>query len=423
MADTDSDMEIQFNVRNETNEEGQGDVPDQHNDGSHADVRSEASGPVQHHDTPVPMPEARMQRDDRRRSRSYESFDELEPQRSPNYPRNRVRNPSIPGVDHLRYHSPHPFVSHSPRAYRSPQRYEEPMVRPAAINPHRLHVKPEIYDGTDDWDQYISHFQNCADLGRWSETDKALTLSACLKGQARAFYLGLSPLDRTSYYRLVQKFSERFGSVRQQSRYLTKFETRKRKLGETIASLGDDLRLLAQRAYPDLGLDAQESLALHQFYKAISLEMKCRCIDRDCRTVESAVQVVERYEAILGEGSEKKRSNIRAVNNTPDLSSSSARPQSNRSYNKPRANDRSHSQSNTDQMLQQVLDRLDKLEGAPTTRPRYSSYKPNYRRGACFVCQSPDHYLKDCPIFKKCQFEMQATGEGVVSENANPSAF
>ena len=163
---------------------------------------------------------------------------------------------------------------------------------------HRLQVKPEFFNGEEDWDQYISHFQNCADLGRWSETDKALTLSACLKGQARAFYLGLSPLNRSAFCRLVQKFSGRFGSIRQQSRYLTKFETRKRNPGETIASLGDDLRLLAQRSYPELRTDAQESLALHQFYKAITLEMKCGCIDRDCRTVESAVQIVERYEAI-----------------------------------------------------------------------------------------------------------------------------
>ena len=102
-------------------------------------------------------------------------------------------------------------------------------------------------------------------------------------------------------------------AVRQQSRYLTKFETRKRNPGETIASLGDDLRLLAQISYPELGTDAQESLALHQLYKAITLEMKCRCIDRDCRTVESAVQIVERYDAILGEGTDKKKSNVPAV--------------------------------------------------------------------------------------------------------------
>ena len=124
-------------------------------------------------------------------------------------------------------------------------------------------------------------------------------------------------------------------SVRRRSRYLTKFETRNRGQGETIASLGDDLRLLAQRAYPELGTDAQESLALHQFYKAISLEMKCRCIDRDCRTVEPAVQVVERYEALLGESTEKKKGNVRAINNIADSRPSNPKPYHNRRNNGP----------------------------------------------------------------------------------------
>ncbi|MEW8542499.1 MAG: hypothetical protein AB2693_03110 [Candidatus Thiodiazotropha sp.] len=275
-------------------------------------------------------------------------------------------------------------------------------------------MKPEFFNGEDDWDQYISHFQNCADLGRWSETDKALTLSACLKGQARGFYLGLSPLDRSSYYRLVQKFSEKFGSVRQQSRYLTKFKTRKRKPGEEIASLGDDLRRLAQRAYPDLGTDAQESLALHQFYKGITLEMKCRCIDRDCRTVESAVQVVERYEAILGEGNEKKRT-VRAVSNVSELDLSDGRPQPSRNNNRFKPNDKSKTPDSIESILKKVLDRLEQLEG--TSFPR-----PHYRRGTCYVCQSSDHFRRDCPIYKKFQAEVQAA-KAQMSGNENPSAL
>ena len=114
--------------------------------------------------------------------------------------------------DYGRYTSPIPRGRDSPRTYRSPRRHEELALRPVKQK-HRLKVNPEFFNGEDDWDQYISHFQNFADLGRWSETDKALTLSACLKGQTRAFYLGLCPLDRSSYCRLVQKFSERFGSV------------------------------------------------------------------------------------------------------------------------------------------------------------------------------------------------------------------
>ena len=294
------------------------------------------------------------------RNRSHDSPGILSPSGSPVHHGNGRLGRSMSNAgEHIRHPSPSPCGRNSPQAFRSPQRHEEPVIRPV-MGRHRLQVKPEFYTGDEDRDQYISHFQNCADLGRRSEMDKALTLSACLKGQARAFHLGLSPLDRSSYYRLVQKFSGRFGSARQQSRYLTKFETRKRKPVETIASLGDDLRLLVQRPYPDLRTDAQESLALHQFYKGITLEMKCRCIDRDCRTVESAVQVVVRYEAILGEGNEKKKSTVRAVNNISEPGSSGHRPYPNRNNNRPRPNDKPQT-PNTIELLKHVLDRIENL--------------------------------------------------------------
>ena len=74
------------------------------------------------------------------------------------------------------------------------------------------------------------------------------------------------------------------------------------------------MRLLAKRAFPKLIHEGQESLALNQFYKTISLEMKCRCIDRDCQTIEQAVEIVERYEVILG--NDKRYSfNVRAIYN------------------------------------------------------------------------------------------------------------
>lgn len=38
----------------------------------------------------------------------------------------------------------------------------------------------------------------------------------------------------------------------------------------------------------------------NHFYKVISLEMKCRCID----TTAEAVGVIERYESIIGDGVE-----------------------------------------------------------------------------------------------------------------------
>ena len=44
---------------------------------------------------------------------------------------------------------------------------------------------------------------------------------------------------------------------------------------------------------------AQEALALNQLYKSISLWMKRKCIDKECETVATAVDIIEKYKAIF----------------------------------------------------------------------------------------------------------------------------
>ncbi|VDI82433.1 Hypothetical predicted protein [Mytilus galloprovincialis] len=48
--------------------------------------------------------------------------------------------------------------------------------------------------------------------------------------------------------------------------------------------------------------------------------MKCRCIDKECATISDAVQVIERYEAILGEPpvTEKKKTAVRQISTDDD---------------------------------------------------------------------------------------------------------
>ena len=92
MADTDSDSEIQFNIVNDMNEEGQGDViryspvpmlnPD---DPIDDDFQRETPLPDP---VPVHVPDLQLPRGRRVRSRSRESFDPLYPHRSPD----RLRN-------------------------------------------------------------------------------------------------------------------------------------------------------------------------------------------------------------------------------------------------------------------------------------------------------------------------------------------
>ena len=141
-------------------------------------------------------------------------------------------------------------------------------------------IKPEEFDGVADWDEYICHFRVCSELGNWNEREKLLILSASLRGAARSFYMSLPISERCTFELLIKNLGQRFGSLRQQSRWLARFESRKRQLGESIAALGDDLRQMAQKAYTGLDPTAIEAIALNQLYKLISLDMKCRCIDR-----------------------------------------------------------------------------------------------------------------------------------------------
>ena len=41
-------------------------------------------------------------------------------------------------------------------------------------------------------------------------------------------------------------------------------------------------------------------MALDQLYGSLTPELRLRCIDRDCRTVNQAVEVIRTYEGILG---------------------------------------------------------------------------------------------------------------------------
>lgn len=251
-----------------------------------------------------------------------------------------------------------------------------------------MHVimKPEPYNGDDDWDEYLSHFQDCAELGRWSDRAKLLFLAASLRGQARTFYVSLIAEDKVSYRTLVNKLNQRFGSTKNQNRWLSKLEMRKRSPGESIAVLGDDIRQMAQRAYYNLDALAQEALALNQLYKVISLEMKCRCIDKDCRTVAEAVDVIERYESIIGDGVEKRKANVRAID-----SDTHPKPLA---ESKPYLRDQNSAELNLS--LQQVITRLNRLESRNHRDFDRRSPSYNFNRN-CYICDSPNHFMRDCP--------------------------
>ena len=250
-------------------------------------------------------------------------------------------------------------------------------------------IKPEPFSGTEDWEEYISHFEICAELGHWKESEKVLALAASLRGPARTFYISLSSEEKRSYTALVRQLGQRFGSTRQQSRWLSRLESRKRLTGEPIAALADDLRQMSQRAYVNLDSRAQEALALNQLYKCISLEMKCRCIDRECQTVAQAVEIIERYEAIMGD--QGRKSTVRGVFSHCD-------PERNLN------NQQTEIDRTLEKSIRLLTERLERLENTRFSRQgQNQSSNRNTGNKTCFICSAPDHFFRNCPVYKKCQ--------------------
>ena len=313
----------------------------------------------------------------------------------PNSPRrSRSRSPfkqysgHSPRVPHHRNQSP---------PYDSVNLYTRPDFSPPrrSVSPDRdIHnnrgrrfsgpsLKPDPFSGHENWEEYISHFENCADLSQWDHRQKVLMLAASLRGQARTFYMSLSQHEKNSYRSLVANLNQRFGSARHQNRWLAKLEMRRREPRESIAAVGDDIRQMAQKAYCNLDSVAQEALALNQLYKVISLEMKCRCIDKDCRTVSEAVDVIERYEAIMGDCSDRKKPNMRTIDSSPLVQSNC------------------QAKSTLESTLERIEARLDRLENQAQYKQKYvPKQNNNPQRPAkrlCFTCSSPHHLFKNCP--------------------------
>ena len=80
------------------------------------------------------------------------------------------------------------------------------------------HMKPQTYNGDENWESYLDHFELCAKLGRWSYQDRVLYLAASLRGNAQVYYMTLMPAERSSYHTLVVKLGLRFSNARQQPR-------------------------------------------------------------------------------------------------------------------------------------------------------------------------------------------------------------
>lgn len=76
----------------------------------------------------------------------------------------------------------------------------------------KIKMKPQLYDGTGDLDEYLAQFEILTEINDWNFSKKALYLAASLSGAALSVLSELSSSERTDFNLLVRTLKDRFGS-------------------------------------------------------------------------------------------------------------------------------------------------------------------------------------------------------------------
>ena len=114
----------------------------------------------------------------------------------------------------------------------------------------------------DDW---ISHFESVACVNAWDVPSKLLWLEMRLTGKARKAWNRLSEESKGNYPLAKAALCNSYEPESRKDLYAVELQTRSKRREETWGELADNLRTLAERAFPDLDERAKENLSVDRF--------------------------------------------------------------------------------------------------------------------------------------------------------------
>ena len=128
-------------------------------------------------------------------------------------------------------------------------------------------VLPDTFDGAGEtrWEEWIIDFGNVATVNGWSDGDQLRWLKVRLVGRAQTAFQRLSEENQDDFKKAKGALKERFAPASRRHRYQAELQVRKKRKGESWADFADELKSLADKAYPDLQEEARERLALNGY--------------------------------------------------------------------------------------------------------------------------------------------------------------
>ena len=167
---------------------------------------------------------------------------------------------------------------------------------------HRQRVRPlvlpEPYAGEGDFSQWHDHFQSVTAVNEWSDAEKLHWLRVRLTGRTQTALRRLSEATGDGYTDVSQALKERFEPASKKELHIVEFQTRKRQRGEGWADFGDVLRILADKVYPGLELEAWKRLSLNRYLEQLADPQVAFGVGQACpKTIQEAAAATLQMES------------------------------------------------------------------------------------------------------------------------------
>ena len=164
-------------------------------------------------------------------------------------------------------------------------------------------VSPDAYSGVTSWTDWIEHFEAVAVVNAWDDAAKLRWLPVRLSGKAQTAWKRLSPEVKTEYETAKEALEKRFEPESKRTLYFVEFQAKGRKKEETWSDFADELRVLADKALPDVEDKAKEILTIERFLSELTNPQVAFAVrQRQPKTLDDAVACTLETESYLLRG-------------------------------------------------------------------------------------------------------------------------